>query len=72
MTLLDRRLRGFKQTLRQFLRSKTNWSALTLIVTGLAAYLGGEISLAAMLGAVFNGLSLLFVRDAIAGREAAP
>lgn len=58
---------GFKQTVRDFMRSKTNWTAITAIATAGMGYLTGDYALPAAMGQALGGLSMLFVRDAIAG-----
>lgn len=65
---MDKRIRGFKQTLRQFAASKTNWTAITAVAVAVAGYLTQEYSLANAISQILGGFALLFVRDAIAGK----
>lgn len=65
--MMDKRILGFKQTLRQFLASKSNWTALTAVLVAVAGYLTQEYTLASAVSQALGGMALLFVRDAISG-----
>jgi len=65
--ILDRKIVGFKQTIREFLSSKTNWLAITGVVAAVAGYLTHQVTLMDAIntgGIAFGGL---FIRDAIHG-----
>lgn len=60
---------GFKQTVREFMASKTNWTGLTMTASAGVAYLTGELSASAALTPALTGVSLLFIRDALADKR---
>lgn len=64
--MLDKKIVGFKQTVREFLASKSNWTGLTMIIGGaIGLYQKADVSTSVT--AIMGGLSLLFIRDGIAG-----
>lgn len=60
---------GFKQTVREFVASKTNWTGITMTASAGVAYLTGELSASAALTPALTGISLLFIRDALADKR---
>lgn len=58
---------GFRQCPREFWSHKTNWTGLIAIITAVVAWQMGEMSTTAALTQGLGGLSLLFIRDALAG-----
>lgn len=59
----------FKQSLKSFFASKTNWTCLTGIIASIAGYLAKEFTLSTALQMGLTSLSILFIRDAISGQE---
>lgn len=59
----------FKQTLQEFIGSKTNILGLTGIVSGVVGYYTKTLSPIECIQTVGAGLGLLFVKDAIAGTK---
>jgi len=57
----------FKQTLEEFLSSKTNWAGMTTVILALLGAGVGEYTVQATVTQVMAGLAMIFVRDAIAG-----
>lgn len=57
----------FKQSIQQFLLSKTNWLALMAIAGGVAMFIYDEGTKRDAVEMIGGGLSLLFIRDGIAG-----
>lgn len=57
----------FKQTIKEFFKSKTNWTAVTMIVAAIVGYLTKEFTASAAINQMFGGLGILFIRDAVAG-----
>ena len=55
----------FAQDVRQFLRSKTNWTAVTGIVLAVVGYQTGVIDAVAFTAALLNGVGVLCIRDAV-------
>lgn len=55
----------FEQDLKEFLSHKTNWTGMTLVLIGIVGIFNGMDS-ALVVSSIMGGLSLLFVRDAIA------
>ncbi len=64
MSFLDKKIPGFAQTYRGFLSSKTNWTGMSMIATGVTAYIIGDSNLTVMMGAIFGGLAFISVKDA--------
>jgi len=56
----------FNQSLKDFFTSKTNWTAITMIVVAIVGYIAKEYTLSNALTQALTGLGMLFVRDAIA------
>ena len=54
----------FKQSLKEFFQSKTNWTGMTMIATG--AYLIYQKDVVTGMQSAFGGLALITVKDAIA------
>lgn len=59
----------FKQNVRQFLASKTNWTGLTMIVSAFIGYQTGAMDAVSAWQTAASGLGLIFIRDAIAGAK---
>ena len=57
----------FKQTIKEFFKSKTNWTSVTMIVAAIVGYFTNEFTASATITQIFGGLGLLFIRDAVAG-----
>jgi len=57
----------FKQNLSEFFHSKTNWTGIAMMAGAIAGYLTETADPAAAAESFMLGLSLLFIRDAIAG-----
>lgn len=55
----------FNQSLKEFFRSKTNWTAITMVVSAVVGYLAKEYTIAGALTQVLTGAGMLFIRDAI-------
>ncbi len=62
---LDRKITGFKQTLHEFLSSKTNWLAITGVAGAVAGYLTHQLTLMDAVNMGGAALGLLFIRDAV-------
>lgn len=58
----------FKQDIKTFLQSKTNWTGITIIGSAIVGYYTGAITPVELFAGVTNGLGLMFIRDAIAGK----
>mgnify|MGYP001201317879 FL=1 len=56
----------FNQSSKDFFTSKTNWTALTMIIVAIAGYIAKEYTLSNALTQALTGLGMLFIRDAIA------
>jgi len=56
----------FEQDVKQFLSSKTNWTGMTMIVTGCVGLYAKSMDAVTAWQSIFGGLGLLFVKDAIA------
>jgi len=56
----------FNQSSKDFFTSKTNWTALTMIIVAIAGYIAKEYTLLNALTQALTGLGMLFIRDAIA------
>ena len=65
MNILERKILGFRQTVREFIRNKTNWAGVSGITVAAVAWHAGTIDAPAAVTAIFGGLSLLFMRDAV-------
>lgn len=59
----------FKQSLKSFFASKTNWTCLIGIISATAGYIAKEFTLSTALQMGLTSLSVMFIRDAIAGQE---
>jgi len=57
----------FKQTVKDFFKSKTNWTAVTMIIAAIVGYFTKEFTASVAITQIFGGFGLLFIRDAIAG-----
>lgn len=57
----------FKQGIKEFFQSKTNWTGLGMIVGGAGAFAYDQMDFAAAAQLVASGFALIFMRDAIAG-----
>lgn len=58
---------GFKQDLREFFSSKSNWAGIGMIAGGLVGiYTKADLTIS--MQAIIGGLALIFVKDAIAGK----
>lgn len=55
---------GFKQDVKEFFQSKSNWTGITSIVVGGYLIHIGEVRTG--IESIFAGLALIFVKDAIA------
>lgn len=58
----------FKQNIKDFFASKTNWTCLIGIITAIVGYIAKEFTLSTALQMALTSLSVMFVRDAIAGQ----
>jgi len=58
----------FKQTVSEFLSSKTNYAGMTAVVLAVVGYYSGTITMVVMVAGVLNGLGLMFIKDAVAKR----
>jgi len=47
-------------------KSKTNWTAISAIVTAIGGYMTGEMQLMNMIMAVVAGLGAIFLRQGVA------
>jgi len=56
----------FKQDLKQFLSSKTNWTGMTMIVTGVVGLIYKSIDPVTAWKSISGGVALICVKDAIA------
>ena len=56
----------FHQDIKEFFSSKTNWTAITMIIVAVVGYVAKEYTLANALTQAMTGLGMLFIRDAIA------
>jgi len=59
----------FKQSLKEFMTSKTNVLGLTGVASGIAGWYTKTISPIESVQAIGAGLGLIFVKDAIAGKK---
>lgn len=57
----------FKQGIREFFSSKTNWTGLGMIAGAVGGAYFKQIDFNSAAQLVASGLALIFVRDAIAG-----
>lgn len=57
----------FKQTLKEFFKSKTNWTGLTMILSAVSGFLTQSISPAEAWQMITAGLAIIFLKDAVAG-----
>ena len=55
----------FNQSLKEFFRSKTNWTAIVMVVAAVAGYISKEYTIAGALTQALTGAGMLFIRDAI-------
>lgn len=55
----------FIQDAKEFFRSKTNWTGITSIATGLAGFYSGEFQAAAAVGLIMGGFMAISLKDAI-------
>lgn len=56
----------FHQDIKEFFSSKTNWTAITMIIVAVVGYIAKEYTLASALTQALTGVGMLFIRDAIA------
>ena len=56
----------FKQDVAQFFGSKSNWTALAMIIGSSYGFYQGMIAIDAFIGYVTGGIALISVRDAVA------
>lgn len=56
----------FNQDIKGFFQSKTNWTAISMIVVAIVGYIAGEYTLSSALMQAMTGTGMLFLRDAIA------
>jgi len=59
----------FKQNIKDFLSSKTNWTGIGMIAGGAGGFYFGQMDFNAAAQLVASGFALIFVRDAIAGMK---
>lgn len=62
MNILDMKIIGFRQDVRTFLKSKSNWTGLTMIFGG-AIGIYQKANLTVSVQAIMGGLALIFVKD---------
>lgn len=65
MNILERKIIGFRQTVRQFLTSKTNWTALVAIGAAVAGYHTHQIGAQEAVNAIGTALGAMFIKDAV-------
>lgn len=64
ITMLDKKIVGFKQTVREFFTSKTNQLAIITIVTTVVSFYLGKIDLAIAAGPILGSLFAMTIKDA--------
>lgn len=65
MNILETKILGFKQTVKQFISSKTNWLACTTIIAAGAGYYTHGIGAQEAINTIGAALGALFIRDAV-------
>lgn len=58
---------GFKQDVRTFLKSKSNWTGLSMVIGGIIG-ITQKADLTISVQAIMGGLALIFIKDAISGK----
>ncbi len=64
--MLDNKIIGFRQTVRQFLKSKTNQIAIIAIVGVVASYYTGTADLKELLTVLLGSVFAMTLKDASA------
>lgn len=62
----------FKQTSKEFFRSKTNWTGLTMILSAISGFLTQTLGAAEAWQMVTAGLGIIFIKDAVVGVKQTP
>lgn len=57
---------GFKQDIKAFFSSKSNWTALSMIIGSIVGLKYGQVDAVTAVQGVMAGLALISVKDAIA------
>ena len=57
---------GFKQEIKEFLSSKTNWTGLSMVIGSIVGFKYGQVDAVTAVQGVMAGLALISVKDAIA------
>ena len=59
----------FKQSIKEFLQSKTNWAGITMIGSGVVGFASGVMDAVVSFQTIAGGFGLMFIKDAIAGAK---
>ncbi len=62
--MLDKKILGFRQTVRDFLKSKTNQAALVTIISTSVAFHMGEVSASVAVSIIMPAFFAIFIKDA--------
>lgn len=65
MNILEKKIIGFRQTVRQFFTSKTNWTALVAIGAAIAGYHTHQIGAQEAVQTIGTAMGAMFLKDAV-------